>query len=93
MALQGPLQNTDKILHYGCFFYLAWLAQLALFSNKINLLCLLAFGALIELCQSFTSYRQASVADLLADLLGIGSYLWLSRWALLKKVNRCITAQ
>jgi len=34
---------------------------------------LLLFGALIEVCQSMTTYRTAETSDLIADILGIGA--------------------
>jgi VanZ family protein len=35
------------------------------------MLSLLAFGILIEILQSFTGYREVSIADVVADLVGI----------------------
>jgi len=66
--------HADKFLHASAFFVLSFLLNRA--SSSIakrfrNMLSLLAFGILIEILQSFTGYREVSVADVLADLVGI----------------------
>ncbi|MDO6684037.1 MULTISPECIES: hypothetical protein [unclassified Agarivorans] len=93
MHIVGPIAHSDKLLHLVCFFGLAWLAQLADYSYRELALGLLVFGGFIELSQGLSSYRQASWLDLLADILGVISYLALSRHSSIQKVNRCITAQ
>lgn len=72
-----PLLNFthgDKVLHAMAFFILAFLLNRS--SSSIerrirNIISLLGFGILIEVLQSFTTYRTASLGDVLADLLGI----------------------
>jgi VanZ family protein len=69
-----PFEDADKFLHASAFFVLSFLLNRA--SSSIakrfrNILSLLAFGILIEILQSFTGYRDVSVADVLADLVGI----------------------
>ena len=66
--------NADKILHTSAFFVLSFLLNRS--SSDItkrirNMLSLLAFGILIEILQYFTGYREASIADIIADLVGI----------------------
>lgn len=66
--------HADKFLHALAFFVLAFLLNRS--SSNItkrirNIFSLLAFGILIEILQSFTGYREVSVGDVLADLIGI----------------------
>ena len=64
---------SDKLLHGLTFAVLVlWLSgQYAREAYWKLALGLLAFGALIEVCQRMTSYRTAEWSDLLADLIGI----------------------
>ena len=67
-------ENGDKVLHASAFFVLSFLLNRASssISKRIrNMLSLLAFGVLIEVLQSFTGYREVSIEDVLADLVGI----------------------
>jgi VanZ family protein len=78
---------SDKLIHALAFFLLAFLLNRS--SSNIerrirNVIALLSFGILIEVLQSFTGYRTASLGDVLADLLGILlfqlSYSILKKW-------------
>ena len=62
----------DKSNHLLAFAVMAWLGCKA-FPQRVAivLLSLLAYGALIEILQSFTPTRSAEWLDLLADGLGI----------------------
>jgi VanZ family protein len=62
----------DKTNHLVAFAVLAWLGCMS-FPRKILflMLALFAFGALIEVLQSFTPHRSAEWGDLLADGLGL----------------------
>jgi VanZ family protein len=67
-------KNMDKVLHASAFFVLSFLLNRS--SSNIhkrirNILALLGFGVFIEIAQSFTGYRDASIADIFADLVGI----------------------
>ena len=64
---------SDKWLHGITFAVLAlWFSgQYARAAYWKLVVGLLAFGALIEMCQRMISYRTAEWNDLLADLLGI----------------------
>jgi len=74
------LQLSDKWLHGITFAFLAvWYSgQFARRSYWWLALALLAFGALIEFCQSLVTYRTAETGDLIADMLGIGGGLILA---------------
>ena len=76
--------HQDKLLHALGFFILALLGHLVLFYDLfpkvqrhrtflllINAITWLIYGIGIELAQSLTSYRQASVGDVAADAVGI----------------------
>lgn len=69
---------SDKLAHAVAFFGFAFLLDLAtkrsFFGFQVPLL--LAYGAGIEVLQSFTPWRLFSVADFAADALGILMY-WL----------------
>ena len=67
-------EHADKVLHASAFFVLSFLLNRSSsdISKRIrNIIALLAFGILIEILQYFTGYREASVGDVLADLIGI----------------------
>ena len=67
-------ENMDKVLHASAFFVLSFLlnrSSSSIHKRIRNILALLGFGIFIEIAQSFTGYRDASVADVFADLTGI----------------------
>ena len=67
-----PTTGWDKANHLLAFAVLAWLGYRAYPQRMASVLSgLLAYGALIEILQSFTSYRSADWHDLLADGLGL----------------------
>ena len=74
MPVPPPIPSTgwDKLNHLLAFAVMTWLGCKA-FPQRlvITLLSLLAYGALIEILQSFTPIRSAEWFDLLADGLGI----------------------
>jgi len=80
--------NADKVLHASAFFVLAFLLNRSSssISKRIrNIFSLLAFGILIEILQSFTGYREVSVGDVFADLIGI--LLFQFSYSLLKFIQ------
>ena len=88
-------QHSDKVLHIIAFFVLAFLLNRSSsnVSKRIrNIFSLLAFGILIEVLQSFTGYRQVSLGDVLADLIGILlfhlSYSILKGWQIKRRKKR-----
>ncbi len=83
-APQMPTTGWDKSNHLLTFSMLVLLGQGAYPGHRVKLLLgLLAYGGLIELLQSFTSYRFAEGADLLADGLGL-----LLGWGLMAFAGR-----
>jgi len=73
-ATSAPWSNlSDKWLHGITFAFMAiWYSgQFARQSYWMVGLGLLAFGLLIEFCQSLVTYRTAETGDLIADILGI----------------------
>ncbi|CAA6803461.1 MAG: Unknown protein [uncultured Sulfurovum sp.] len=87
--------HGDKVLHALAFFVLSFLLNRS--SSSIarrirNIFALLAFGILIEILQSFTGYRDVSLGDVLADLLGIllfqATYSLLKMWQLQRRQKK-----
>ncbi len=82
VAAPPPMLTTgwDKSNHLLAFAVMTWLGSKA-FPQRLAtlLLSLLAYGALIEILQSFTATRSAEWLDLFADALGI-----LLGWALIR---------
>ena len=78
-----PVAHLDKLRHIGAFLCLAAVASMAWAARPGAAPSisgsLLAYGALIELVQSQLPTRSASLADLVADALGIALGLWLVR--------------
>ncbi|HPE58867.1 MAG: VanZ family protein [Thiothrix sp.] len=71
---------ADKLMHLTAFFGFGFLLGRATEQDfwRWQFPVLLAYGALIEILQSFTPWRSFSVADFLADGLGVLLY-----WGLL----------
>ena len=79
----------DKMLHFtayglmGILFYRAY--QTLRIKNNIQLLMVLSavsaslYGISDEIHQSFVPFRQAEVADVIADTIGAFSGVWLYR--------------
>lgn len=72
--------SHDKWAHFIAFFFLAvWFSgQYARRSYWKLGVSLLAFGALIEVCQYASGYRSAEWLDLAADFVGIAVGLMLA---------------
>lgn len=67
----------DKLNHFAAFVVLGLLADYAFPTERFGaakILALAAYGAAIEVVQSFLPHRQASLLDLVADAAGIGLY-------------------
>jgi len=72
-----PVMNGDKVLHFFAFVVLALLVDFAfplIRFGAAKIIILIFYGFAIEVIQSFLPYRTASAADLLTDILGIGTY-------------------
>ena len=79
-----PPMGWDKMHHAVTFAVLAMLGCRAYPERKVQvLLGLLAYGGLIELLQSLTSYRFAETMDVVADGVGI-----LVGWTLTRLLSR-----
>lgn len=78
------INHMDKVQHALAFFSLAALLDIASLRRywqwKVPLL--LSYGAAIEVLQAFLPWRSFSVADWLADALGLGLYWLIARWLL-----------
>ncbi|MEO7939775.1 MAG: VanZ family protein [Burkholderiaceae bacterium] len=69
---EAPSLGWDKANHMTAFALLALLGCRAYPAHVPAVLVgLLAYGGLIEILQSFTSYRTGEWADLFADALGL----------------------
>ncbi len=78
-SVPEPTTGWDKANHMLAFGMLAILGTRAWPGRAWHVVAgLMAYGALIEVLQSMTTYRDASWADLLADAIGIALGLVLS---------------
>jgi len=69
------IDHADKVAHFGVFFVLAFITHHATRSPIWFQLCLLiGYGVTIEYMQSALPYRQASIGDFVADVVGASSY-------------------
>lgn len=71
----------DKLQHAFAFLVLSALLDLAMPGRGagFKIAVALGYGALIEAVQSQLPWRDASLRDLAADLLGIGAYFFALR--------------
>ena len=80
VQLDAP-ENIDKLIHGVAFaFLMVWFTGASVTSGKSRygkiFLLLLAYGALMEILQSFAPSRFMSLGDLVADVAGL-SLGWL----------------
>ena len=76
----NTIPHFDKIGHIGSFFVLSYLTYFAFKPRWYILAVVLAFYAVfIEMVQSQLSYRSASFADVVADMIGILLF-YLTQW-------------
>ncbi|WP_394192465.1 VanZ family protein [Pseudoalteromonas atlantica] len=67
--------HVDKVAHFGIFFALAVVMDKAFkIPLWVQIFLLAGYGAAIEIMQDMLPYRQASVADFIADFAGAASY-------------------
>jgi VanZ family protein len=75
LAIRIPVTAGDKAMHFLAFAVLTvWF--LGVFHTRFTLqvaLALAGYGVLIEVLQSFTSYRSADIYDVLSDVVGISA--------------------
>lgn len=76
--IETGIEYGDKIMHVLAFFGFAVLldACTRLDFWRFQVPLLLVYGALVEVLQSFTSYRTFSLLDFVADAAGVLLY-WL----------------
>ena len=71
-GLPGEVDHADKIAHFLAYFGLGALGLFAWPRHALAVcLLLLAHGALVEIAQSLTDYRQGDIWDWLADAVGV----------------------
>ncbi len=71
----------DKTDHLAVFVALGLLGLRSWPQHRARVLVgLLAYGALIEVLQGFTGYRQADWRDFVADAIGVGCAALLFAW-------------
>ena len=67
--------HVDKVAHFGIFFVLAMVMDKAFkLPLIVQILLLAGYSAAIAFMQDMLPYRQASVADFVADFIGASSY-------------------
>jgi VanZ family protein len=77
----GTLPYNDKAGHYIAYFVLMlWFAQAVTRRGwlRVAVACV-ALGVLLEFLQGMTGYREFSLADMLADAVGVGCAWGLAR--------------
>ncbi|MCS6787525.1 MAG: VanZ family protein [Thiobacillaceae bacterium] len=75
---EADLPHWDKLNHLAAYAGLAWwFAQLGLARTPVAL-ALLALGGAVELAQGLIPSRQAGLADMGANVLGVGLGLALA---------------
>lgn len=69
------IPHLDKVGHLGSFLLLSWLTFQAFRPRWFILVPIMAIYAVsIEIIQSYLPYRSASFADIVADMLGVGTF-------------------
>jgi VanZ family protein len=91
--IEPVFPESDKLAHGLAYFALAaWYCQL--YGRPYHarvVLAAAALGVVIEILQAGTSYRSFEVADILADLIGVGLAVVVStqtRASLLTRIDR-----
>jgi len=71
--IESSTNLSDKLLHFGCFFYLTAVTWFSRIMHKEFLLyaIVLAYGILIEIVQIYIPYRSFEFLDIFADFVGI----------------------
>jgi VanZ family protein len=82
MAPENWFPQSDKVFHVLFFGLLWWMGTRARLGRSIWLVVvLMAFAVGIEVAQAlFTTSRTASVADVLADGVGVLLGAWVTPW-------------
>lgn len=81
------IPNMDKVGHLLSFFCLSYLTHLAFKPRWYFLAMTLAcYAIFIELVQSYLPYRSASIADLIADMIGV-LFFYFCHWCYQRYIN------
>ena len=82
------VDGTDKVAHFSVYFVLGlltWRALLPPRAPKVVLIalgCIYVFGMLDEIHQAWVPFRDSSVFDWLADVLGSSVGFFLAKYIL-----------
>lgn len=70
---------SDKLNHLAAFFVLAGLAYGSRYNHpyRLQLYSLVGYAVVIEIIQYFLPTRFFSLSDVVADLLGVGLFLFI----------------
>lgn len=83
---ENNIPYIDKVLHFLVYGFLAWLNTYVLIKSKfsknrnpyiISIVFILFIGIATETIQSITPTRDASITDIIADLIGAGFFLFI----------------
>ena len=86
------IPHIDKVGHFIIFGGLSFLFDFAFGLAKwIALLCALLYGSSVELIQGSLPNRQASIADLIADVAGCFVYYYFAQETAQKLVNNTLS--
>lgn len=82
LKLDGQqFEHADKLTHAFTFAVITTLALLGWRHRPLLVVVsLVMYGAGIEALQGLTTYRTASLVDIVADVFGIGLGMFLARW-------------
>ncbi|MCP4578138.1 MAG: hypothetical protein GY846_17845 [Deltaproteobacteria bacterium] len=84
MEIPYDFKDADKIVHFLAYL---WLAALPFFVFQVpktalaGALCMVPMGAGLEFAQHYVPGRCFSVADMVANCLGVMMGVWLARSA------------
>lgn len=80
LAYPDAVAGPDKLLHAIAFLVVMLLVDFSWPDASVvtvKIASVFAYGVLIEIVQHFLPYRDFSIADMLADAMGIGLYFFM----------------
>ena len=89
------IRHLDKLLHLCEYLLFAWLLVRAVRRSRMQprtahlraWLYATGYGALIELIQAFLPWRSAELADALANAIGAGLGVWISKTSIVRSLR------